>query len=856
MKGLSAAEAQKKQEQDGKNEIKEENKKTWYSVLFAQINNVLIWILLVAATISLFVNKQLEFYFIIGIILIIAAMGFIQEWRAEKAMEQLKQLAKATVQVYRDGKITELPSEELVEGDIIRLDMGDKIPADAQVLESAELRVDESILTGESKAVAKKNKDDLFSGTIVVHGRAEAVITKTGMRSELGKIAKNMQQTETISPLQKKINRLGRTLGIIAVCTSIFVLIYGLSEGVPFEAIIIITLALTVATVPEALPLTLTLTLSIGMREMANKKAIVKKMLAVEGLGSTTVICTDKTGTLTKNEMTITTVYVDGKEYDITGTGYQTDGAVLHANKKVSLEQNQSLQELVRAGMLCNNAILNDDQTLAGDPTEGAFIVLAHKTNLIQEQQKSTRKEEYIFTSERKMMTTIHSSAKQLRAYTKGAPEIILEKCSHILIQGEKKKLTKEQKQQILQQNKTYAEQALRVLAVAYKPEVQGPYTKDSVEKELVFLGLAGMIDPARDEVPQAIKDAHTAGIRVKMITGDNPLTAAAIAKQIGLTENPRVLTGSEIDSLSDEEFAQVIAEVDIYARTKPEHKLRIVTALQANGEIVAMTGDGVNDAPAIKKADVGVGMGIKGTDITKESADIILQDDNFQTIVTAVEDGRRIYDNIEKFTTYLISRNFTEVTIILIVASIFGFEYLPLLAVQILFLNVIGQEFPAIALGLDPATKGIMQRAPRNPNQGLLHKRNMFLITSMALFMALAGVLVYTLGQPLEFTAEARTMLFATLIVMIIIHSFNFRSLTQSIFTVGFFKNKWILASTAFSIPLLLATIYVPLFAGWFEHVPLGAQQWMIVLGGAVATFFFIEILKKIGMKLFTKYI
>jgi len=857
VKGLSSEEVSRRLEKYGRNELEEENPTTAFDVFKRQFSSVLIWILAFAAVISLAVGEMLEFYFISAIIGIIATMGFLQEWKAEKAMEELQNMTSPTVHVYREGSITEVESEKLVPGDVFKLEMGDKIPADATIIESTDIRVDEAILTGESEAVSKKDGDELYSGTTIVHGRCEAKVTKTGMDSKLGEIAEEIQGGDDETPLQRKIDGLGKKLGIIALAVSFVVFGLGMMENAPVGQILIVTLALAVASIPEALPLTLTLTLSLGMREMAEKKAIVKKMLAVEGLGSTTVICTDKTGTLTKNEMTVKKMWLDNQELNVSGSGYIPEGNLTDdEGNKIELDSG-TLENALKTGVICNNAELIKDEaqySLRGEPTEGALIVLGEKLGLEKEDidKEYDREKEILFTSERKMMTTINTVEGETHAFTKGAPEVILEKCSHIMLDGEKLELSNEKREELLAKNEEFAEKALRVLGLAYRENVSSPYNSENVEHDLTFLGLAGMIDPAREEVAEAIDECRTAGIEVKMVTGDNPTTAKAIAEDIGLAKDPLVLTGQEIEEMTEEELEEKVPDVDVYARTHPKHKLHIVEALQEDKEIVAMTGDGVNDAPAVKKADVGIGMGMKGTDVTKESADMILQDDNFETIVTAVSEGRRIYDNIEKFTTYLISRSYTEVSIIALGLIFLGFEYLPLIALQILFLNVIGQEMPAIALGLDPETEGIMERDPRPTDQELLDQRNLFLVGSMAAFMGIAGFSVFLLGSPLADLDTARTMVFAAIVLMIMAHTFNFRSLTDSITSIGLTDNNWILLSLAVIAPVLLALIYWEPAASLFGHTPLGLREWMITLGGALATVGFIEVLKKIANKIY----
>jgi len=854
--GLTSEEASSRLEEYGKNKLEEKNPTTKWDVVKRQFKSVLIWILAAAAVISVAVGEMLEFYFITAIIGIIGVMGFVQEWKAEKAMEELQNMTSPTVQVYRDGVIKELESWELVPGDKLKLEMGDKIPADAEIIESTDLRVDEAILTGESEPVSKEVEDQVFSGTTIVHGRAEAKVTATGMNSKLGEIADEIQDGDDETPLQKKVDSLGKKLGVIALVVSIFVFALGMNDPeAGIHAILIVTLALAVASIPEALPLTLTLTLSLGMKDMARKNAIVKKMLAVEGLGSTTTICTDKTGTLTKNEMTVKKIYFDGKEMDVGGSGYTPRGDIEYKGQVQSAQDYETLDLMLKTGMICNNSTLELDEGnyyVSGEPTEAALVVLAEKEGYEKQEleQQFEREKEIIFTSERKMMSTINKSGEQSDAFVKGAPEIVLDKCTHIMVDGEKQELTEDKKKEVLDKNNEFAQEALRVLALAHRENVSEPFNEENIEKDLTFLGLTGMIDPAREEVKETISDCYTAGIDVKMVTGDNPTTAKAIAEDIGLADDPRVITGPEIEEMSEEELEETLPKVDVYARTQPEHKLHIVEALKEDGEIVAMTGDGVNDAPAVKKADVGIGMGQKGTDVTKESADMILEDDNFGTIVGAVKDGRRIYDNIEKFTTYLISRCYTEISIIALGLIFLGFEFLPLIALQILFLNVIGQEMPAIALGLDPATEGIMERDPRPTDQKLLDERNLFLVASMAVFMGITGFIVFLLGDPIEQLDTARTMVFTAIVLMIMAHAFNFRSLTDSIFSIGLTDNKWIIISILTIAPVLLALIYWEPAASIFGHKPLTGMELLITFTGALATVGFIEILKKIANK------
>ena len=854
-KGLSTGKAEEKLEEYGYNELKDNNKTTPLQIFLRRFQNVLLWILIFAATVSLIADKLVTFYFIAGIVGIIIVTGFVQEWKAEKAMEALEEMSAPETKVYRDGKITEKKTKFIVPGDIIKLEVGDKVPADAEVVEQTNLKIDESVLTGENLPVEKYCGDKVFSGTVISHGRCEARVTETGMDTELGGIADEVQGQERDSPLQKRIHDLGRRLGVIAVALTTIIFIVGMFQGAPTIEILMVTLALAVATVPEALPLTLTLTLSVGVKSMAHKNAIVKKMLAVEGLGSTTVICTDKTGTLTKNEMTVEKIFVNEHELNVKGRGYRPVGSIKEGKEEVKTSENTGLDWLVKISALCNNADLNFEDgniSLYGDPTEAALVSLAEKTDYSYEnlREDNERVEEILFTPERKKMTTLNKVNGETYALMKGAPEKVVNNSKYIHTEEGVKELTDEKKEDILEKNNEFAGQALRVLGFAYK-KVGEDYNKEEVEEDMVFVGLAGMMDPPRESVKHAVQECKAAGIKVKMITGDNKETARAIAKQINLTDNPQVLTQDDLGKLTDEEAERKINEVDVFARTHPENKLHIVETLQDEGEVVAMTGDGVNDAPAVKKADVGIGMGEKGTDVTKEASDIILEDDNFETIVDAVRNGRTIYNNIEKFTTYLISRNFTEILLIALVIGVLGFEYLPLIALQILFLNVIGEEAPSLALGVDPPIKGIMQQNPRDPEQSLLNKRNMFYIISMALFMVALAFGVFMLESPLENLETARTMVFATVSAMIIVHSFNFRSLDRSVFKIDPFNNKWIIAAIILTTGLVLSAVYMPWLSATMEHVPLTMMQWAYAVGAAVITGGFIEVLKVFGKKI-----
>nr|WP_048055456.1 cation-transporting P-type ATPase [Methanotorris igneus] len=864
--GLSNQEVEKRIEKYGYNELKEKKKVTWIKILLGQFANILVWILFAASVISAFIGEMLNFWVIIFILFFIIILGFIQEYKAEKAMESLKKIVQPTAKVIREGKIRKILSKEIVPGDLLILEIGDKIPADAKVIEAINLKVDEAILTGESKAIKKKKGALIFAGTQIVHGKCKALVVATGMQTKLGRIAGMIQEVEEKTPLQTKITKLGKILALIALIACIIIFIFGVFKGVPIAEILMVALALAVAAVPEGLPLALTLTLSLGMHRMAKQNAIIRKLLAVETLGSVTVICADKTGTITKNEMTVGRIFVDDKIFDVTGVGYEPKGKFFNNGREIDAHNEENLILLLKSIALCNNAILEEkggEWDIIGDPTEGALIVVATKANLWKEdlEKEYPRVGEVIFTSERKMMTTIHKKGDEFLIFSKGAPEVILKKCKFIKKKDKIEELDGDEKARILKINKDFARSAFRVLGVAYKKASE--ITPKNIEEDLIFLGLVAMIDPPREGVKEAIEACKKGGIKVIMVTGDNEETAKAIAKKIGLFEENKkiktkikneklkkfledgVVTGSELNKLNNDELESIVEDIIVYARVVPEQKLRIVNALKKKGHIVAMTGDGVNDAPALKNADIGIAMGVKGTDVAREASDMILQDDNFTTIVEAIKNGRAIYENIEKFTCYLISRNFTEVILISLGIILLGFEFLPLLPLQILFINTFDEEMPAIALGLDPARKEIMNKPPRKVGQGILTKRNSFLVLSLALFMATVAFLVFVISNPTISIEKARTMVFATIVGMVIFNTFNFRSLDESIFKIGIFANKLLILAVVVIALTTLCVIYFPFLQRIFEFTPLNLKEWIICLTGAFSAFVFMEVIK-----------
>ncbi len=851
--GLTSEAAKNRLEEHGYNEIVEDKRHKQLDILKRQFASVLILILAIAASLSFITGDMVEFYFIIAIIVIIVATGYFQERKAEKVLQALKKLSEPIVKVVRDGEVKDIESRNVVPGDTLVLEMGDKVPADAKITTSEDLKIDESAITGESNAVKKEEGKKIFSGTIVVHGKGEALVTETGMNTEIGKIASEVQEKEDDTPLQKKIKVLGRRLGIIALVAAFVIFVMGFVQQAPISELFTVTIALAVAAIPEGLPLALTLTLSIGVFGLAKRKATMRRMSSVESLGSTTVICTDKTGTLTKNEMTIERVFTSRKEFKVTGAGYNPDGTIEYKGEEVVLGDYPSLYELLKAGLLCNNSSLIEEEgehIIRGNPTEGALLTLAHKGGMRHEEMKAEfpRTKENFFTSERKMMSTINKDPDtgDEVSFVKGAPEMILHRCSHIDMEGKKTKMTSSIKREIQARNRKYTGKALRVLALAYKPKPKSPDPKHS-EEGLIFLGLVAMEDPPRDGVKETLEQCKKAGIKLKMVTGDNSATAKAIAKKISFSDNPKVITGKELAKMSDKELAKQVSKVDIFARTMPEDKHRLVEAIQKKGEIVAMTGDGINDAPAVKKADVGVGMGMKGTDVTKEASDIVLQDDNFATLVKAISEGRRIFDNIEKMTSYLVSTNFAQIMIIAVGVAILGFEYLPLLALQILFINVIGGELLAISLGMEPEDKGIMDRPPRDTKTGILHKRNLVLGLILGLFMTAVCIAAFIYAGPKEDLNKARTVIFLVNNLMFVAYTFNFKSLEENALGKAF-NNKWVVLAAVLTLILLFITIYVPPAAAIFSHTALDTEFWLIGLIASLVTLGMVEVIKKLS--------
>jgi len=796
-----------------------------------------------------------------AIVALNAVVGFVQEYRSEKAMEAMEKMTAPRARVLRGGKDVVIPAREVVQGDILLLETGDRIVADGRLLEAIDLSIDEAILTGESTSANKNTsvftaetsvadrKNMVFMGTHVTYGRGKAVVTSTGMNTQFGKIAEMVQMVEKEEiPLKLKLDRFAKILGTIVVIASITILLLDLVRIGRIEIEIFITsVALAVSAVPEGLPAIVTVTLALGARELAKRNAVIRRLASVETLGSTTVICSDKTGTLTKGEMTVRKIFVNNQMVEVTGTGYEPKGEFFRDGNSINTAKDQHLALILKIGVLCNNASY-DGTNVIGDPTEGALIVVATKGGIQKNkvEKQYPRKGEIPFSSERKRMTTIHDTPNGHRvAYVKGSPETVLQLCESTYQNGREITLSKVSRNEIIRKNEKMASQALRVLGIAYKiiPEQLTKYDEESIENELVFVGLMGMIDPPRQEAKEAVRLCEQGGIKVVMVTGDHKLTAVTVARELGIMKSGFALTGEELDGISDEEFEKEVEHISVYARVSPEHKLRIVRALKRKAHIVAMTGDGVNDAPAhapaLKQADIGVAMGITGTDVTKEASDMILADDNFATIVNSVKGGRIIYDNIRKFIRFLLALNFVELVLIGSFALI-GLP-LPLLPAMILWLNLVTDGPPAVALSMDPPADDVMQRPPRSPKEGILHGMLFFILAS-SLIQLVSEIGVFWWGFGVQGSVEkARTMVFMVACFYELIVVWNCRSERRNAFKVGFLTNKSLLIAVIISVFSTLAVIYVPTLQFMFKTVTLDLLDWVIVVFFASWGFFII---------------
>jgi len=863
-RGLSSSEVIRRLKEYGRNALKEPPPRSLFSMFIAQLKEVLVLILIGAAFISGVLGEWEDVIVILVIVLLNAALGVYQERKAEQALKALKKMTKPIAKVVRDGMITQVDVEKLVPGDLVLLDAGDSVPADLRLTEAASLRTNEAALTGESVPVEKDvaavdagelpvgdQKNMAFMGTTITGGRGRGLVVATGMKTQLGRIAQMLQETPPeITPLQRRLGELGKLLGMAAGVIVLMVFIAGLWRGERLLDMFMIAISLAVAAVPEGLPAVVTIVLSLGVTRMSRRRAVIRKLPAVETLGTVTVICTDKTGTLTKNEMTVTRLYSGDRLVRVTGTGYRPEGSFLNDDgDAVDPQDDVSLRLMLLGGLLSSDARLErtgDGHRVIGDPTEGALVVAAAKAGLNKDdaEQGHPRLAEIPFDSGRKMMTTFHNIGGQVHSFTKGAPDVLLARCSGIMRGGGIAPLTGEDRARLSEINSQLASQGQRVLALAFRrwPAVPRDAAPETAEQDLTFAGFFAMQDPARPEAAEAVAVARQAGIRTVMITGDHQETAVAIARDLDIwREGDGVLTGAGLARLDEDQLKGVVHGITVYARVSPEDKLRIVAALKAHNQVVAMTGDGVNDAPALKRADIGVAMGITGTEVAKEASDMVLMDDNFATIIRAVEEGRTIYGNIRKSVQYLLSCNVGEIVTIF-TAILLGLGS-PLTAIQILWLNLITDGLPALSLGLEPPEKGVMKLPPRKPGEGVLAGGMGVRILWQGALIGLLSLVVYWLalsrGRALP---EARTMAFATMALVQLVHSFNVRSFKESLFTIGPLTNRSLVYAFLISAFLQVTVLFVPFLRRVFEAAPLSAGDWGVVLGFSLVPLLAVE--------------
>jgi len=860
-RGLGAESARERLTEHGFNELAEQGRVSVLRLLLSQFANVLTLILLLAIGISAYLGWETEAIVIAVIVLFSVLLGFFQEYRAENAVAALRQLTAPTATVLRDGVEQAIAASLLVPGDLVRLTTGSRVPADIRLVEARSLQTDEAALTGESTPVGKHAELTVpaaagigercnlaFSGTLVTHGKALGVVVATGMDTEFGQVVRMLGQAAARkTPLQNNLDRVGRHLAVFALAIVAVICAQGVVRGESLVEMLIFGFALAVAVVPEALPAVVTVSLAIGARRMAARHALIRRLPAVETLGCTSVICSDKTGTLTRDEMTVRKILTAERLATLSGTGYEPFGRLIFNGE--SIEPSPLETAVLQAAVLCSDAELvsspGSRAAIKGDPTEAALIVAAAKIGLkkAELERQSPRIDEIPFSSESKRMTTLHRIAAEGRvvAYAKGAAEVILAACTHQLVAGDQERLLDEmQRSLILEQAHELADQALRVLAVARKSDA----ALATAEQGMVFLGLVGMIDPPRSESQAAVAMCEQAGIKVVMITGDHPSTARAVAREVGILKSGRLVTGRELEALDDRDLQHLVAETDVYARVSPKHKLRVVEALQKNGQVVAMTGDGVNDAPALKRADIGIAMGITGTDVSREAAAMILTDDNFASIVAAVEEGRGIFNNIRKYLMYLLAANIGEIGLVAS-AALLGLP-MPLSAVQILYVNLATDGLPALALALDPNESDLMRRSPRDPLAGIFTGPVVTLMVAGGVWSMLVnlGLFFWASQQPQHTEAMAMTIVFAALVLTEFFKAFSYRSYDRSVFSRTF-SNRWLNLAIVWELALLLALIYVPPLQELFGTVSLDGFQWLVIAGAAFSIIPTLEVVK-----------
>jgi len=856
--GLSGDEAARRLDESGPNELDTTQGTSPWQLLLDQVKNVMILILLIAVGLSIGLGHGTEAIVIAVIVLFAVLLGFAQEYRAERAIEALREMAAPTATVLRDGEPEDVLAREIVPGDVLLLEAGDRAPADGRLFEVVSLQVEEAALTGESLPVEKQTaalpEGDLpvgdrlnmvYSGTTVTYGHGRALAVATGMRTEFGGIAQLLQTVERAkTPLQLSLDKVGMALARIAVVVVLLVVALGLVRGQPLLEMLIFGVALAVAVVPEALPAVITISLTLAAQRMVKRNALIRRLPATETLGSVSVIASDKTGTLTKDEMTARKAYAAGEVLDVSGAGYAPEGEFTRDGSPAELSP--AMTETLRAATLASDAQVIRDEAegqwrIRGDPTEGALVVAAAKAGLRKAELDAElpRVGEIPFSSETKRFTTLHETPDGVVAYAKGAPEVILASCSRVLTADGEKALEEGDRESVLGTAQELAGEALRVLAVARRPGA----TVETAEEEMTFLGLVGMIDPPRPEVKDAVRTCREAGIKPVMITGDHPVTAEAIARELGLLTDGRVVTGAELEAMDDAELERDVEDIEVYARVSPAHKLRVVTAFQARGHSVAMTGDGVNDAPALKKADIGIAMGITGTDVTKEAAAMTLTDDNFASIVAAVEEGRGVFGNIKKYLMYLLAANLGEICLLL-GASLLG-RPLPLSAVQILYVNLATDGLPALALSVDPRERDLMRRPPRDRDTGIFTRPVIALIVTGGIASGIItfGLFLWALSTD-RVLAEAMTMVFATLVLIEFFKAFSYRSDRHSVLSRPF-ANKWLNLAILWELTLLVLVVNVPFLQEAFGTTTLALVEWMLVTGLAFLIIPVLEVAK-----------
>ncbi|GGI86130.1 cation-translocating P-type ATPase [Legionella impletisoli] len=843
----------------GPNELQQVKSTHWYTMLARQFFNILILVLVLATILSFFLGDMIDAIAILAIVLFNGLLGFIQEWKAENAINELKEMLSPKCKIIKDGEETVVDAKSLKPGDCVLLNAGDVVPADVRLTQSANLTVNEAALTGESAPIAKKTEalsedtplternNMAFMGTHVVSGRARGLVVEIGMNTQFGRIAELTERvSETKTRLQKELSVLGKQFGVIALLISSLVVIVGILSGRGIMDMFMTGISLAVSAIPEGLPAVVTIALALGVRAMARKKALLRQLQAAETLGAVSIICTDKTGTLTKNEMKVQKVWQANATYTITGSGYNPSGTFEKDNEPIAPETHSDLMALIETARTCNNARIKqeDDKKIwkaVGSPDEAALMVMAMKANLEQEPDEEIL-DEFSFDSNRKRMSVVVNHNSESIVHVKGAPEVILSLSTRYLLDGEQKELTDDMRKSIEKAYSELAEEGLRTLALAMKKsQKEEKFTANKAERELTFLGMVGLVDPPREEVPKAIEKAKLAGIQVMMITGDSPITAKAIASQIGL-EVDKIVTSSDVQDLSDDELSKLLQTKVLFARTVPEDKLRIVKLLQSQDQLAAMTGDGVNDAPALKQADIGIAMGIRGTDVAKSVADIVLTDDNFASIIAAVQEGRRQYSNIQKFVLFLASSNMGEVLAILI--NIFMGGPLIMVPIQILWINLVTDSATAISLSVEQPETDIMKHPPRKINQPIFSWNSFMLLVLFGAYIGMVAYLLYRfyLNESYEL---ANTVAFTAIAVMANIHALNFRNLQRPIAEIGWLSNPWLLLAIASMIGLQLLAIYMPPLQVVLHTTALSASEWGVIILSALPLFLIPECVK-----------